>query len=193
MCVGVVRGCPVMAMTIGAVTMAMVEMRRGNKRAMQQMLRYRVAFQGVTVLAVVYGGYQYRNQHPELGPVSDKVLATVRNEAPRYQVQQSERGEQGHWQDRLAELEAQAENQEERQRQNRELVMAQLIAQDQARSASKRSFVRSDAGSSSGSSSGSAAAGAAGSDQGEGQGKVDNKDGAFVSSFTNLFGTQKQE
>lgn len=162
-----------LGLTIGAITMAMVEMRRGNKRAMQQMLRYRVVFQSVTVLAVVYGGYRYRNHHPELGPVSDKVLATVRNEAARYEHQANGAGESSGWKQRLAELESQQENPEERERKNRELVMAQLVAQDQARQASKRSLGSSSSSSSSGS-----------SNQGE-------KDGAFVSTFTNLFGTKQ--
>lgn len=152
--------------------MAMVEMRRGNKRKMQKYLRYRVAFQGVTVIAAVWGGYYYKHkqEHVQVAP-SDEVLRTARMDGDKF--------EDASWKERLAQLEADQQNPEERERQNRELVMAQLIAQDQAREASKSRSPKVELSSAASQEPGAQAPPAS--------------QGSFMTSFTSLFGGKKQE
>lgn len=112
--------------------MAMVELRRGNKRQLQKWLRYRVLYQTATVGAVLIGSYIYKEQGVNAGPstIPDDALVSARIEADKYDGPAP-------WEQRLAALEASKEQQEQRDRENRELVMAQLIAQDQAREAAR--------------------------------------------------------
>lgn len=174
----------VLGATCAAITMAFVEMRRGNKRKMQLWLRYRVFFQGITVLGIVGGGALYKRQEIEQerkafnAQPSDQVIQTVRSDAQRF-------SDDADWQQRLAALEQTQQSAEERERHNRELVMAQLIAQDQARERVKSRMGKVGLGTS---------ASQAGEDpSATGEAAQGSQDGTFVSTFKGLFGGNKQE